>query len=354
VVRRTGNPKESTIEAWGLTDGQPTSKHFKLMVYDDVVTRDSVTNPEMIGKVTEAWAVSRNLTAEGGRTRYIGTRWHYNDTYKQILDRGAAVERRHAATIDGTPEGEPVLMTRSRLAEKRREMGLYVFSAQMLLDPAGDKTQGFREEWLRYYEGNSDFRGMNKYLLVDAANEKKKSSDYSAMAVIGLSSDNNYYLLDLIRDRLSLRERGDAVFSLHRRWRPDGVGYEKYGMMADVEYVKERMGRDNYYFDITELGGQLPKIDRIRRLIPIFEDGRFLLPHVLWKTDYEGLTYDLVQKFINEEYKAFPVALHDDMMDTMSRITDPEMNISWPRPVETEDRYARRRDRRRASSAWAA
>lgn len=55
VVKRKGNPKESTVEAWGLVDGQPTSKHYRLRVYDDVVTRESVTTPEMMAKTTEAF-----------------------------------------------------------------------------------------------------------------------------------------------------------------------------------------------------------------------------------------------------------------------------------------------------------
>ena len=80
VLKRAGNPKESTIEAWGLVDGQPTSKHYRLMVYDDVVTKDSVTTPDMIRKVTEAWEASLNLSVEDGAVRYIGTRWHFADT----------------------------------------------------------------------------------------------------------------------------------------------------------------------------------------------------------------------------------------------------------------------------------
>ena len=41
VVKRRGNPKEATLEAWGLVDGQPTGKHFDVLHYDDVVTRES-------------------------------------------------------------------------------------------------------------------------------------------------------------------------------------------------------------------------------------------------------------------------------------------------------------------------
>lgn len=342
ILKRSNNPKESSVEAWGLVDGQPTSKHFKLMVYDDVVTRDSVTTPDMIAKVTEAWELSRSLTSEGGRTRYIGTRYHFNDTYREILRRGAARERRYTATVDATPEGTPVLLSAARIAEKRREQGPYTFSSQMLLNPIADETQGFKELWLNYYEGHNDGQGMNKYLIVDPANSKKASSDYTAMWVIGLGGDQNYYVLDGIRDRLSLTERGDALFELHRRWRPQGVGYERYGLQADIEHFKDRMARENYRFGIAELAGKTAKLERIRRLIPSMEQGRWYFPNVLLKADYEKKTRDLIQIFVDEELKAFPVSLHDDMLDCLSRILDEELGTIWPRgsAKKAEDRYA--------------
>ena len=105
TVKRDCNDKESTVEAHGLVDGQPTGKHFKLLVYDDVVTLESVNTPEMIRKTTDALALSYNLGAHGGKRRFIGTRYHFADTYAEILERGTAKPRIHPATKDGTVTG---------------------------------------------------------------------------------------------------------------------------------------------------------------------------------------------------------------------------------------------------------
>lgn len=320
TVKRSANPKEATIEAWGLVDGQPTSKHYKRLVYDDVVTRESVTTPDMIAKVTEAWELSRNLGSEDAKTRYAGTRYHFNDTYKAIMDRGIK-PRLFPATDDGTIEGTPVLLTREKLDEKYRDMGPYTFGCQMLQNPRADETQAFKTEWLRKYQ-QTHREGQNVSILVDAASEKKKTSDYTSMWVLGLNSDQNIYAIDMIRDRLNLKQRAEALFDLHRTYKPSDVGYEKYGMMADVEFMHSEMERRNYRFQITELGGPMPKNDRIRRLTPYFDQGRIWLPQKLYRTDYQGQQVDLVATFIEEEYKPFPVGLHDDMIDALARLFD--------------------------------
>lgn len=329
IVKRKSNPKESTIEAWGIVEGQPTSKHFFLMVYDDVVTVENVRSPEMISKTTESWELSINLGALGGKTRMIGTRYHYNDTYKAIMDRQAATPRIYPATLDGSVDGEPSLLEKPYLDEKRRRMGGYTFSCQMLQNPIADDAQGFKRNWLKFYDFN-DGGNLNKYILVDAASEKKKTSDFTAMVVIGLGSDRNYYLLDVVRDRLNLTERANMLFHLHKKWKPIGVGYEKYGQMADIEHIKDRMTRENYNFDITQLGGRTPKNDRIRRLIPIVQEGRLYLPRELFKTIYDKTTIELIEEFLIQEYDPFPVGVHDDMLDSMSRILDEEMNTMFP------------------------
>lgn len=341
TVKRKSNPKEQTLEAWGLVDGQPTSKHFTGMVFDDVVTRESVTTPEMIQKTTDALKLSFNLGSQGKEwRRMIGTRYHFNDTYKPMIESGTFKPRIHTATDNGEPDGEPVLLSRETLALKRRDFGPYIFSCQMLQNPKGDETQGFHIDWLRFCRP-SDGSGMTKYILVDAASGKRKSNDYTAVWVIGLGEDKNYYALEIVRDRLNLTQRAALIMRLHRKWRPQQVRYERYGLMADIEHIKTLQDSENYRFEITEVGGQTPKNDRIKRLIPMFEQGRFYLPNSQHYTDYEGTTQDLVNVFIEQEYKAFPVPIHDDMLDSLARIAEPELNLDWPMTYEEPERYSR-------------
>lgn len=329
IVKRKGNPPESTIEAWGIIDGQPTARHFKDLVYDDLVVEGSVSNPEMIAKTTKALEQSYNLVNVEFTRRFYGTRWHFNDSYRTVIDRGTATPRIYPCTDDGTEDGEPVFWTQEMMDEKRRDMGPYVFAAQCLLNPKADALQGFKREWLRHYKRISP-DSMNWYLCVDAASSKKKGSDYTAMWAIGLGRDRNYYCIPEVRDRLNLKERGDRLFKLHRRYKPKQVRYEKYGLMSDVEHYQARMENENYRFQILEVAGQTSKKDRIKRLVPLFEAGRIWLPESHTVTDWQKTTRDLVHDFIEEEYYPFPVGLHDDMLDSLARIAEPELHLIWP------------------------
>jgi predicted phage terminase large subunit-like protein len=280
-------------------------------------------------KTSDKLRLSYSLGVEGGVRRFIGTRYHFNDSYRELTEAGTATTRRYPCTVDGTANGEPVLLSRESIAQKRRDMGIYIFGCQMLLNPKADETQGFHEEWLRRYT-TEDGRGLNKYILVDPASSKKEHADYTSIWVIGLGQDENYYALEIIRDRLNLTQRAARVMDLHRKWKPIEVRYEEYGLQADVEHIESTQEREKYRFDIKRVSGQTRKEDRIKRLVPLFEQHRIYLPRSFHITTADGETKDMVHEFVEQEYKAFPVAVHDDMLDSLARIAEPELALKWP------------------------
>lgn len=335
IVRRKSLVKEATVEAWGLIDSMPTGKHYQVRVYDDVVTRESVSTPEMTKKVNEAFDLSMNLgsSVDGiDIRRAVGTRYGYYDTYRYLLDKGVFKERLYTVTKDNTVDGEPWLWTKELLDEKIRSMGPYVSACQLFNRPVLDDEQVFRAEDLRYWvPDRKNWVGkLNVYIVVDPAHSKKKYSDYTVMWVVGVGEDGNYYVIDCVRDRLSPVEKVDTLFELVKTYRPLRVGYEKYGMQSDIDMIRVEMQRKMYYFDIVALGGNIAKVDRIKLLQPLFAQHRIYLPEKIHRIDSSGKLRDYIQEFITEEYCAFPYTKHDDMLDCLARITDNELGVVFP------------------------
>lgn len=357
VVKRTSNPKEATMEAWGLVDGQPTSKHYKLRIYNDVVTRESVTTAEQIQKTTEGWELSQNLASTGentGRQWHEGTRYHFADTYAAILKKGVIKQRLYPATHDGTPDGNPVLWNQKVWDEKKKLNGPYNTACQLLLNPIAGSEQDLKPEWIRTYEVRP--LTLNVYILADPADSKEKGTSNTAMAVIGLDSRHNKYLLDGACHKMNLKERWDMLKGLHKKWTAEPgiqgvyVGYEKYGMQADIQHYEQMMEIEGYFFPIQELSWTRDNVntkdDRIRRLVPDLsswrfyfpyqgeetkkqrqtrEDGQeYLIPKPIKRINHEGKLYNLVEWFLANEYMLFPATTQKDFLDVLSRIYDME------------------------------
>lgn len=358
VVKREGNPKEATVEGHGLVDGQPTGAHFLLRVYDDVVTPDSVTSPEMVAKTTEAWSLSDNLGARGNdglaRAWHIGTRYSFGDTYNTMMEMGAVKPRIYAATDDGSITGNPVFLPRHVWKDKLKKQTTASIASQMLQNPAAGNQAIFQKDWLRFQDVRP--ATLNIYILCDPASSKKKGSDRTAIPVIGIDSAGNRWLVDGYHHRMGLTERWRCIKELRKVWmRMPGVqsvrvGYERYGSTSDLEYFEQEMERDRDVFEIVELAwpreGPGSKIDRVQRLEPWFRGGRFFLPAVVkeetkaqrmmretgqsfriytpvQRRDEGGHLYSL-NKNLLEEYLVFPFCVHDDLIDAISRIEDIE------------------------------
>lgn len=226
----------------------------------------------------------------------------------------------------------------------RQRLGDYNYAGQYLQEPVPIGGGLIRQEWInRYNQGSVKPHTMNVYILVDPSggddrekSAKDKNSDWTAMMVVGLGTDANYYVLDMIRDRLNPTERVNTLFMLVRKWaeltgKQPKVAYEKYSMQSDTHYIKKKMEQDSYHFPMVVVAGPKSKTTRVSRLVPDMQNGRWYIPASLTYIDGDGRKWDLVKEFVDTEIKTFPMSKHDDMLDALSRIYEPELSIAWPK-----------------------
>lgn len=314
VVKRRGNPKESTVEAWGLVDGQPTSKHFKRMIYDDVVTDKSVTTPEQIKKTTAAFGLSRNLVSKGSRTRIIGTRYHYFDTYSELMKRGFIV-RKYAATKDCTLNGPGWILSPAELLAKQIEMQDQ-FAPQMMQEPRLDKDAYFKPSWWKRFKARP--RIVNHYIGCDLA-VTKAGGDYTVFVVIAIDENGDLYVVDLYRSQEDTLTWALELIRLIKLYKPMAVGVPVDQISKGAgPFLRKLMLEKECYPNLVEMPeAGADKVMKARSFQGLAAMGKVYLPALEAADGY------LPPEWLGDldaELLFFPMAEHDDQVDSLSII----------------------------------
>jgi phage terminase large subunit-like protein len=342
-LKRNSTVKEATFSAWGFIDNSPISMHFDWIYVDDPVTLDNTATLEQMEKVKAGYKMLAGIGTRRLRLRTITTRYDVNDIsadiikderYKKIII-GAEVNAEGIAAYDSIP----VYKTRAELDNIRMDFGDAYYAGQMLQDPTAASDRGFKREWLGFYQTAPE--NITRYILCDPANAKNKKSDYTVYAVIGADSQRQFYLLDMVRDKLDVYERFDVLSELVRKYAPDNIFYEQQGLNSDLEVFDREMERTKYYFPIQKISSnvQNSKFKRINLLASEFRKKNFLLPEELYYIDIEGNERNLIEEFIEEEYSKFPHnKAHDDMLDAMAWIQNIEIDFPDPANDQPTDR----------------
>lgn len=331
--------------------GSVTGRRADLALIDDPVRSREDADSERVRQTTWDWYVNDFLTRikPGGRIVICATSWHEDDLMHRILARERDEWKVIKIPMIAGPkdllcreEGDrlwPEWYTEDMVVQAQKDPRSWLALYQQ--EPRPAEGAEFKRNWIQRYTNPPKI--TNKVILVDPAGDpskntgKRKKSDFTAMWVVALGSDENAYVIDGLRDRLNLTQRADALFALHKKHKPMQVRYEQYGLQADVEHVKSEMERRQYRFAIKEVGGGVEKNARIRRLVPWFEGGRIWLPSSMPKETVEGQPYDLVADFVDQEYATFPVGRYDDSFDCLARLAEPGLTLPYPQEDQDED-----------------
>lgn len=361
-----------------------TGEGATIQICDDPLNPDEALSDQVRESTIETirgTLFSRFNDPRTGRFILNMQRLHDDDPTGNLLkDRGwthlklpaEAVNTHHVISLKGKKwemhPGDmlfPQRFTREVLDEARIRLGDYNYAGQYLQEPVPIGGGLIKTDWVQFYR-NSSIKPKDMHIVIlcdpaggseDEKKKKDKHSDWTAFMVVGLAPDNNYYLLDIIRDRLNPTERIDTLFMLHRKWnalsgKPPKVGYEKYSMQSDTHYIKNKKDMESYHFPLFEVGGAKSKTTRVSRLVPDMQNGRWYFPESLIYIDVEGRKWDLVHELLTAEIPTFPRSKHDDMLDALSRVYEPELNMVFPSSKLSMTEKAARGYNKQSSQSW--
>jgi predicted phage terminase large subunit-like protein len=159
----------------------------------------------------------------------------------------------------------------------------------------------FRPEWWQYYTDFADSISLGpqtppfskwevpKFVVVDPANSKKKTSKYTAIGVFADLGLDRLAVLDMVRERLSVNEIVPRVEQVCRRHHPvDWVGFEADGFQQGIA----NEARDGQKYAAIPMVVELShegrsKLARATKAIYAARDGRIYLPESApWIEDY--------------------------------------------------------------------
>jgi predicted phage terminase large subunit-like protein len=202
-----------------------------------------------------------------------------------------------------------------------RTLSSFAFKQEYLssFDNAGQEV--FKEDWIRYapepaygsYVIAIDLAGFED--VSKNAGAAKKRLDESAISIVKVEDNGNWWIKDIIHGRWDIRETASRILMAVRDHQPIAVGIERGALKNAVQpYLNDLMRKNNVYCHITDLThGNKKKTDRVVwSLQGRFEHGRITLNDSLDKNDWK--------EFI-DQFLMFPTAgVHDDLIDSLSYV----------------------------------
>lgn len=336
-VGRWQTEQGGTLVAVGVGAGL-TGRGGNLIVCDDLVKDREAAESEAVRASTRAWYgdVLQTRAAPDAVRVMVGTRWHDADILSDVVDRDGWVTINLPLISEGEgdalnrPAGEWLWPQRFGPDDvpsvERGEISSRSFEALYQQRPAPAEGALFKASWFenrfdslpkavpinqRLVEisqilGREEIarrqrpRSITVVAGIDCASKTGIANDFSAIVTVAFDGQD-YYILDVVRERLEFSELIGRVAESYWRHRPSILYVEEASAgIQIVQVLKAQTGIP--VVGVTPRGS---KIARAEAITPLWESGRIKLPqYAPWIDAY-------VQEFLR-----FPYAgKHDDQID---------------------------------------
>jgi predicted phage terminase large subunit-like protein len=287
--------------------GAATGRGAHLLLIDDPIKGREEADSETIRRKLKDWykAVAYTRLMPDAAVVIMLTRWHYDDLAGWLL-------REHARegwevisfpAISGDKQALwPDFYPYDRLMEIKDQLGSRDWSALYQQEPAPDEGSIFDLGWFRRYEVAPNTPDMIIHSW-DTGTKDEDIHDPSALTVWHVFG-NAIYLVDVFLSRVQFPGLRRATESFAVRDNPDAILIEDKGSGQQlIQVLKEESA-----LPVIAIEPVKSKTIRAQGVSWMVEAGRVFLPaKAPWLIDFET------------EVAAFPVAPHDDQVDSMTQ-----------------------------------
>lgn len=356
--------RDRTVAARSI-GSNTTGMHCDVLLLDDIVIPDNAYSEEGRRKVQSSYSQFSSILNPNGVTKVVGTRYHGKDIYGIL--KNARLEK---IDKDGNITGdEPMFRVMEKAVE---EEGIYLWPREK--HPATNKWYGFNDSVLnkikaKYYAAGERAQFFGQYynnpessdedritsnnfqyydrkdVSIDGATVKIKNknlavfaaadlaftdsstSDFTAIAVVGLDESGFLYILDLDQFKTSKYERiYQSVERMHKKWNFRKIRIEtNAGANLVAEYMKDRVREEGLSLSIEGKNARGEKVERHQMILePKYENHSVFHFQGGWISQYE-----------DQLMLARPA--HDDLIDAVaaaveiSRVPKKRRATEWSR-----------------------
>lgn len=225
------------------------------------------------------------------------------------------------------------------------------FMQELMLRITSEKDKVIPNDYIEMFNRDDILKNgaaYNWYITTDFTTTGGSGNDFSGMAVWAVSSNNDYFLVDLVLKKMDLALQYNELFRLVNRYkRYNGmieVGIEIDGQQKiHLFAIKELMNKKNEYFTIGKQKGGVRegilskqskggKEGRFSVMVPLFQAGKIQFARELNDTaSMRELRNELDYVTYDEHGRLQFGSVHDDGLDLISQLA--MMNIFAPSDV---------------------
>ena len=323
-----------------------------LIVADDIVKNESDAASTTIMNAIKNTIYSDAINAlkgQGGKVILIGTPMNKVDVVYSAVESGSwtpivipicqniSSDLKEADFIGSWPQMHSYERVMERYADAVGSGSTRSFNQELMLRISSEEDRMIQDGMIQWVDRKDIEKRLGNFKVVittDFTTTSEANSDFSVLLVWAISSNEDYFLIDMCVRRQSIGQQYSELFRMLRYWGNKTslgieVGVEIDGnQTAHIFALKQMMIKENVFFTfarqkgaplgregiLSRAGGS--KHERFRLMMPLLQNHKFFFSNELKETP------DMVEALNELRYVSYTgfLSKHDDFCDGLSQL----------------------------------